>query len=84
MMAQEADKTLNICLVGAGRMGRIRSSLLYANPSATFSVVDLCGWHVFLIITPDFSYFRLRLLFLAIAFTYVYASLINLLYSECE
>jgi myo-inositol 2-dehydrogenase / D-chiro-inositol 1-dehydrogenase len=41
MMAQEAGENLNICLVGAGRMGRIRSTLLYANPSATFSVVDL-------------------------------------------
>ena len=54
------------------------------NCSISFSVVDVCGWHVFLMITLDFSYFRLRLLFLAIAFIYVYASFINLLYSECE
>ena len=31
---------LKVCLVGAGRMGRIRAQLLYSNPSTSFAVVD--------------------------------------------
>ena len=38
---EEEMKLVNICLVGAGRMGRIRAPLLYSNPTASFSVVDL-------------------------------------------
>lgn len=34
------QEPLKVCLVGAGRMGRIRAQLLYSNPSTSFSIVD--------------------------------------------